>query len=679
MQKQLLVISVLVFLTVIFSCKENQSSSESPPKFIETANFDSSVKPGDNFFLYVNGKWVKAAKVPPTEFFLGSVLDVINRTKLRLKTILDSVSKGGQAPGSIEQKVGDLYASGMDSDAIEKLGDQPLQSALHHIDSITDVKSLLYFEADRQKEYHSYILSFYIGADQKNSGMNIVNFGQTGLGLPDRDYYFKSDSASIALQKAYQQYIKKIFVLTGDDSVKASHKCATVYALEKQIAGSHRNNVQLRDPQSNYNKVTVASLDKKMPMITWSNFLNNVGAKTDSLNLAQPGYYLKLNELLRTVPIETWKAYYQFHVTDDAAPALSTAFVNARFEYASKALYGQQQIKPRWERMYATVDNNMGEALGRLYVQKYFSEDAKKRMLELVNNLQTAFENRIDRLDWMSDSTKSKAKDKLHAFLKKIGYTDKWRDYSAVVIGRNTYFDNIISCSKNEYRYQIGKLGKPVDRTEWSMTPPTIDAYYNPTFNEIVFPAGILQIPFFDPEADDAMNYGGIGMIIGHEMTHGFDDQGAQFDKSGNLKNWWAKKDSIQFVAKSKMVINQYNHFTVLDSIHVNGALTTGENMADIGGVAIAYDAFKMTKQGQDSTKIDGFTPDQRFFISLAQIYRSKMNDNYVRTMINTDPHSPFMYRVNGPLMNSSAFYAAFNVQPGDKMYLPDSSRIKIW
>jgi putative endopeptidase len=679
MQKPLLVISVLLFLSGVFSCKQNQSSTESSQKFIETANFDSAVKPGDNFFLYVNGNWVKSAKVPPTEFFVGSVLDVINRTKLRLKTILDSVSKGGQVSGSIEQKVGDLYASGMDSDAIEKLGDQPVQSYLQRIDSIADVKSLLSFEAERQKEYHSYIMSFYIGADQKNSGMNIANFGQTGLGLPDRDYYFKSDTASMAIQKAYKQYIRKIFVLTGDDTAKASRNCAAIYSLEKEIAWSHRNNVELRDPQSNYNKVAVASLDKKMPRVGWRNFLDNVGAKTDSVNLSQPAYYLKLNELLKNIPIGIWKAYYRFHVMDDAAPALSTPFVNARFEYAGKALYGQQQIKPRWERMYATVDNNMGEALGRLYVQKYFSEDAKKRMLELVNNLQISFAKRIDGLDWMTDSTKQKAKDKLQAFLKKIGYPNKWRDYSAVVIGRNTYFDNIVSCSKNEYSYQLGKLGKPVDRTEWSMTPPTIDAYYNPTFNEIVFPAGILQFPFFDSDADDAINYGGIGMIIGHEMTHGFDDQGAQYDQSGNLKNWWAKKDSIQFVAKSKMVINQYNHFTVLDSIHVNGALTTGENMADIGGVAIAYDAFKMTKEGQDNSKIDGFTPDQRFFISLAQVYRSKMNDNFIRTMINTDPHSPFMYRVNGPLMNSSAFYAAFNVQPGDKMYLPDSSRIKIW
>ena len=329
--------------------------------------------------------------------------------------------------------------------------------------------------------------------------------------------------------------------------------------------------------------------------------------------------------------------------------------------------------------MYATVDNYLGDDLGRLNVQKYFPEDAKKRMLELISNLQTAFATRIDRLDWMSDSTKRKAKDKLTFFLKKVGYPDKWRDYSLVKINRNTFFDNLVSSSRNEFQYQLGKLGKLVDRTEWGMTPPTINAYYNPTFNEIVFPAGILQDPFFDPEADDAINYGGIGMVIGHEMTHGFDDQGAQYDKEGNLRNWWAERDSSQFVAKSKMVISLYNQFTVLDTVHINGALTTGENMADIGGVLIAYDAFKLTKEGQDSTKIDGFTPDQRFFISFGQSWRDKTKDNTMRTLINTDPHSPPIYRVNGTLMNCPAFYTAFNLQPGDKMYLPDSARIKIW
>jgi putative endopeptidase len=357
---------------------------------------------------------------------------------------------------------------------------------------------------------------------------------------------------------------------------------------------------------------------------------------------------------------------------------LSSSFVNARFNY-QKALSGQQKIKPRWDRMYRITDANLGEALGQLYVKKYFTEGAKKRMLELVDNLGLAFEKRINDLDWMSDTTKQKSKDKLHTFLKKIGYPEKWRDYSNVTIDRSKFFENLTACAKNEFAYQMSKVGKPVDKTEWGMTPPTINAYYNPTFNEIVFPAGILQFPFFDANADDAINYGGIGMVIGHEMTHGFDDQGAQYDKDGNLKNWWAKSDSVQFVAKSKRVIDLYNSFTVLDTLHINGALTTGENMADIGGIAIAYSAFKMTKQGQDTTKIDGFTPDQRFFISFAQIWRTKEKDESTRQLINTDPHSPASWRVLGPLMNFTPFYNAFNVKEGDKMFKAEKDRIKIW
>jgi putative endopeptidase len=329
--------------------------------------------------------------------------------------------------------------------------------------------------------------------------------------------------------------------------------------------------------------------------------------------------------------------------------------------------------------MYRASDSYLGEALGQLYVKKYFTEDAKERMLVLVSKMQKSFEAHIKNLDWMSEVTKGRAKDKLYAFMKKIGFPDKWRDYSKVTVNRKTFYENLISAGKNEYQYQLSKLNKPVDKTEWGLTPPTINAYYNPTFNEIVFPAGILQFPFFDPNADDAINYGGIGMVIGHEMTHGFDDQGAQYDKEGNLKNWWATEDSSKFVAKSKSVIDLYNTFTVLDSLHINGSLTTGENIADIGGIAIAYDAFKMTKQGQDTTKIDGFTPDQRFFISLAQVWRIKQKDQTIRLRVNTDPHSPPMYRVNGPLQNFTPFYTAFNVRPGDKMYLPEDKRIKIW
>jgi putative endopeptidase len=508
--------------------------------------------------------------------------------------------------------------------------------------------------------------------------MNIPIYSQGGIGLPERDYYFKTDPSTLAVVDAYKTFIRKVFMLTGDDSLTANKKMNAVYDLEKKMAASHRTAIELRDPQTNYNKFAVKDLNKMEPAFAWEKTLADMGVKTDSVNVQQPAFFKAVNQLLTSVPIDAWKAYFQFHVIENAAPALSSPFVNARFGYI-KALTGQQSMKPRWERMINNLDGNLGEALGELYVKKYFTEDDKKRMLELVNNLQIAFENRINKLDWMSDTTKTKAKEKLHAFLKKIGYPDKWRDYSKVTIDKSKYFENLVSCGKNEYQYQVSKVGKPVDRTEWGMTPPTINAYYNPTFNEIVFPAGILQPPFFDPQADDAMNYGGIGMVIGHEMTHAFDDQGAQYDKDGNMKNWWTKDDAVKFGSKANHVNTLYDSFTIQDTIHLQGKLTTGENMADIGGIAIAYDAFKLTKQGKDTVRIDGLTPDERFFVSFAQCWRFKLKPETERMLVNVDPHSPSMYRINGPLMNFTPFYTTFNVQPGQKMFVPDDKRIKIW
>lgn len=669
-------IFAIALLLIVSAWKADNDSSK---KFIETGYMDATVKPGDNFYLYVNGGWLKNAVIPPTETSLGSFLDLSNRTKANLRLILDSVSQAPQRNGSIEKMVGDLYAAGMDSAAIEKRGYDPVKPYLQQINALTDVKSIMQFEADRHKDGFSYIAAMGVGADQKNSNRNIASFYQTGIGLPDRDYYFKTDAATTAIQNAYRKYMCKIFMMTGDDSTSAENKVEAVYALEKQMAETHRTRVQLRDQQSNYNKMAVADLNRQMPVFGWTSFLVNTHAVTDSVNVGQPAYYTKLNTLLTTTPINTWKAYYKFHVVDDAAPYLSSAFVNARFDYYNRSISGQQQIKPRWQRIYSVTDANLGEALGQLYVKKYFTADAKRRMMELVSNLQKSFATHINKLDWMSDETKAKAKDKLMAFVKKIGFPDKWRDYSKVTVNRSKYFESVVSASKNNYEYRLSKLNKSVDKSEWHLTPPTINAYYNPVFNEIVFPAGILQFPFFDPQADDAINYGGIGMVIGHEMTHGFDDQGAQYDKDGNLKNWWASGDSSKFVTRSKAVVDLYNSFTVLDTIHVNGSLTTGENIADIGGISIAYDAFKMTKQGQGNTKIDGYTPDQRFFISLGQIWRTKLKDETQRYYINIDPHSPAMYRVNGPLQNFTPFYTAFNIQPGDKMYLPEDKRIKIW
>ncbi len=667
---------LLLLLAVSLSFAACKNTSEKT--YVRILGIDSTIKPGDNFFMYVNKKWYDTAQIPPSQSGVGAYMFMNYPQRLRLGAILDSVSKANNTAGSIEQKIGDFYASGMDTATINKLSYDPVKPILAVIDSISNVPSLMKFVATDAKFNNNSILAFYVGADNKNSSMNIGHVYQAGIALPERDYYFKTDPSSLGIQQAYRDYLAKLFELTGSDSAKAKQDAATVYNIDKQLAAAHKTNVELRDVNANYNKMSVADLAKRQPNIDWVNVLDYLGAKTDSIDVSQPAYYDKLNTALKSVPINDWKVYLKAYSLNNYAAALSKPFVDAEFEF-NKIISGQAVQKARGEQMASILDRSMGQALGQLYVKKYFTEAAKKRMLELVNNLQKAFAQRISKLDWMSDSTKQKANEKLFAITKKIGYPDKWREYKNVNIVKGKYFENLASAAAGNYQYDLAKLNKLVDRTEWFTTPSTVTAYYNPSANEIVFPAGILQSPYFDESADDALNYGGIGMVIGHEMTHAFDDQGAQFDKEGNVKNWWTKDDYEKFKAKTQQVVNLYNTFTVLDTMHVKGAMTLGENTADIGGVAIAYDAFKMTKEGHDSAKVGEFTPDQRFYMSIARIWRVKMKDEFLRLWINNNPHSPPMWRVNGPLMNSAHFYDAFKVQPGDKMYLDAKDRINIW
>ena len=493
--------------------------------------------------------------------------------------------------------------------------------------------------------------------------------------MPDRDYYFKEDASVVAIQAAYKTYLTSLFELVGDADAKA--QAAIVYKIEKQLAQSHKTRIARRVIKENYHKMAVSELDQKQPNMGWMALLKNLGADVDSIDIAQPAYYETLNDMLTTVSLDHWKLYLKANSIGSHDNIISKAFKDAAFEY-TKVLSGQSEQQPRAKQMVRSVDRQIGFALGQLYVKRYFDEAAKKRALELVNNFQKVLEKRIDNLDWMSDSTKVKAKDKLYAISKKIGYPDVWRTYD-VSIDRGQYFENVVALRKDDFQYKFKQLNKAPNREEWHTTPSTVTAYYNPALNEIVFPAGILQAPYFDLYGDDAVNYGGIGMVIGHEFTHAFDDQGAQYDKNGNVTNWWTEDDYAKFEAKTQQVIARYSTFTVLDSVHLKGALTVGENAADNGGVAIAYDAFKMTPQGQDTTKIGGYTPDQRFFLSIARIWRVKTRDAYLRNYVATDPHSPPIWRVNGPLMNFTPFYDAFDVQPGDRNYKPESERIKIW
>jgi putative endopeptidase len=678
--KGFLIYALIFFQSWMTSCKHltQQEQKQQEHKTLSLQFIDKSVKPGDNFFLYANGKWVDTVKIPPTEFRYGSRVEMENATKAAVKEVLQDAASANAAKGTIKQKVGDFYASGMNSTAIDKLGYDPVKPILKQISGLKDANDVMKFAAMQCTYHNQLIIGMWVGPDDKNSSINLLGFSQSGLGLPNRDYYFSGDAGHFVVA-AYQKYMRQLFMLSGDDSVTAATNVATVFKLEMQMAASHRKNEDLRDPQTNYNRVAVADLDKKMPAIGWSQLMNNLRIKTDSINLAQPNYYSKLNDLLGVTPIETWKTYLRFHVLDGAASALSNDFVTANFQFNGITLNGQKEIKPRWERVYETIDENLGEALGQLYVEKNFSPEAKKKTEDLVNNLQVAFEARITKLDWMSDSTKQKAIEKLHAIIKKIGYPDVWRDYSAVTIDGNDYFGNLERCKQNQYNFEINKIGKQVDKSEWEMTAPTDNAYYNPMYNEIVFPAGILRFPMFDPASDDALNYGAIGWVIGHEMTHAFDDRGAQYDKDGNLKNWWTKTDSEKFKTKGQQVVDFYNNFVVLDTVHVNGKLTLGENIADIGGIAIAYDAFKLTKEGKDTTRIDGFTPDQRFFLAFAQAWRMIRTPEALLRQVKTDTHSPSNYRVLGPLENFTPFYSAFNVNEGDKMFVREDKRIKIW
>ena len=676
-----------VFAFILLASCNNQDSktamasadSSSVRKvFFDTAGMDKAVKAGDNFYNYANGSWVKAAVIPDDQTGWGGFYTLYQDNLKKLRGILEVASSSKPEKGSLEQKAGDFYAAGMDTNAIETKGASPLKPMLDKIDAVKDPKGLMNLLAESNAAGWSDIMGFGVGSDEKNSSKNIAVFSQSGLTLPEKGYYTKQDSATVAARKAMTDYAAKLFSLTGADATAAQTEAASVLALEMKIAESHRTPVETRDPQKNYNKMAVADMIKSEPNVDWAGWFAKMNVKPDSVNVQQPGYFTALDKLVLSLPLDAWKNKVKFDYIAGNAAYLSKGFVDAKFQF-SHMLFGQKTQSQRWKKMVQSTDNGLGELLGQLYVKKYFTEKAKSRMDELVSNLQKAFEARIKKSEWMSDSTKQRATTKLNAFLKKIGYPSKWKNYDDVTIDRSDYFADLESVRKHNKKEEIGKIGKDVDRTEWGMSTPTVNAYYNPTNNEIVFPAGILQFPFFDENADDAINYGAIGMVIGHEMTHGFDDQGSQYDEVGNMQNWWNKDDLARFKEKTGGVVKEYNGFKMFGSLNVNGELTLGENLADIGGIAIAYDAFKLTKQGQDTTKIDGFTPDQRFFLGFAQVWRSKLREESARLYLNLDPHSPDLYRVNAPLSNFDPFYTAFNVKEGDAMYIKPENRAHIW
>ncbi|WDF76325.1 M13 family metallopeptidase [Mucilaginibacter sp. KACC 22773] len=661
---------------------KHKRSPPAPVKFIDPANMDTSVKAGDDFFEYANGAWIKNNPIPAKENRWGSFAIVRQENAKKLIELLKEVSRQSvTAPkGSLIQRVGDLYASSMDTVTIEKLGYSPIKPDLERIDKVDNLDDLINELAfERVNGIFAQLFGLEVNQDDKNASKYIVRLGQGGTALPDRDYYLKNDQRSKDVRDALKTLAITVFTLSGCDAGEAVKNATIVYNLETALAKAQLSRVAMRDPHVIYNKFLVADFNKVTPHLNWTKLLPMLKASgQDSILVGQPTFFKVADSLLAAVPVENWKVFFKWNILKGASLSLSSPFVRAYFAYNS-ALTGEKRHVPRNEQSSHTVDGALGELLGQLYVEKYFSPAARQYMLELVNNMKMALSDRIKRLDWMSTETKEHALKKLNAFTVKIGYPDKWETYAGVIINRNDYLGNMRSIYKWRYNFMVGHLGKPVDKARWGLTPSAVNAYYTETNNEIVFPAGILQFPFFDLNADDAINYGGIGALIGHEMTHGFDDKGRQYDADGNLRDWWTKSDADKFKVRANQLVMQYNNLTVLDSLHINGKLTLGENIADLGGLSIAYEAFLKTKQGQSGNTIDGFTPNQRFFLSWAQIWRSSQRPEAAAQRILTDPHSPDPHRANATLTNISAWYKAFNVKPGNKMYKKPADRTEIW
>ncbi len=655
-------------------------NAQTPAKFIDRSNMNLSVKPGDDFVEYSNGAWLKNNVIPAKETRWGSFNQLRDFNINAVKTILESTQGSQAAAGSVERRVADFYSAAMDSLTIEKLGYSPIQADLNQINAI-QFKSQIITEIARMRKTGagSPLFSFYVGQDRKQVDKMVPQLGQGGTSLPDRDLYLKSDARSLKIQEGFKIYVATLFELIGTSPAQAKANAETIFQLEKKLAEAQMSRLEMRDPYKTYNKLVFADFNQKTPAFNWALTFQDFGTKApDSVLVSAPKFFESVNKMLLETPVDTWKTYLTWNLLKGSSSYLSSPFVKASFTF-NQIVSGQKVQTPRWQRMSSLTDGVVGELLGQLYVAKYFKPEAKVRMEELVKNLRKAFEIRIKQLDWMSEETKQKALAKLYAFTPKIGYPDTWKNYEGLEISPNTFYQNMRNAGAWGFQENIAQIGKPVDRTKWGMTPPTVNAYYSPVMNEIVFPAGILQFPFFDAKADDAINYGGIGGVIGHEMSHGFDDSGSQYDKDGTLRNWWSKEDLAKFKAKTELLGKQFDAYTVLDTIHVNGKLTMGENIGDLGGLNVAYEAFKMTKQGKSKTKIDGFTPDQRFFLAWAQVWRSKTLPETAANLVQTDPHSPAEYRTIGAPVNMDAWYEAFNVKPGDKLYKKPEDRIKIW
>jgi putative endopeptidase len=672
--------AAVMSVTLLAACKQTGTTENNKPDMLATDR-DTTVNPADDFFNYSNGGWIKANPIPNDETTWG-IGHLVNEELYKRKLKINEDAMAKNAKDGADQKIGDFWFTGMDTVNIEKNGLAPLKGELDKISAMQNLKDVMAEAARLQVDGVEAFYGQGVSQDSKASDVNAYYLSQGGLGLPNRDYYFNKDARTTHIREEYPKFLKKMLVLMGVDSTQAEARAAAVMAMETKLADKSRKLEDLRDPYANYNKMAITDLHKISPTIDWAAELKAIGVtKIDSVIVGQPEFYTRLDEVLGKENIQTLKDYMGLRLVSAYAGTLSTPFVNASFDFYGKILHGAKEMRPRWKRVLDVQESAMGELVGKLFAKEYFNEKAKKRYEDIVENMRNAYKARIEKLTWMSPETKKFAIMKLTTMRKKVGYPDKWKDFTSMNIGRTSYTENMIHANEFWNQYGLNKLGKPVDRDEWDMTPQTYNAYYNPSNNEIVLPAGQFTVPgYMDNELDDALVYGyAAASTVGHEMTHGFDDQGRQFDEKGNLHNWWTSSDSAQFAQHAQVLVNQFNGMIAVDSLHINGKASLGENLADLGGILIGIDAFKQTEFYKKNEKISGMTPMQRFFLGYALGWLMEIRNEQLASQILTDVHAPAKFRVNGPMANVPDFYEAFNVKPGNKLYLPDSMRVHLW
>ncbi len=673
-----LMISLGIAAMALTGCAQDKEAGKPA---IDLANFDNTTSPSEDFYQYACGGWMEANPLTP-EYARYGIFDQLEKeNQEKLKVLIEELGSKPQAEGSVGAKIQMMYNMGLDSLKRNADGAAPVAGQLEAIKAVSDMKELSAMVGKMHVESSSPFFGFYIGADEKNSTMNLLQFYQGGISMSDRDYYLLDDESTVKIRNAYREYVNKLFTLAGYSEQEAAEATEAVLSLETEIAKVSVDRATLRDVHKNYNKMTVKEFTSRFDFIDWEIFFKETGiCKSQELNAGQIPFFEGITKVLKKTSLDDQKDYLAFKLLNAASNYLSDDFVNANFDFYGRALQGKEELQPRWKSALAVVNRSLAEAFGQMYVEKYFPASSKEKMLEMVANLQTALGERIADLEWMSDETKAKAQEKLGTFIVKVGYPDKWKDYSSLEIKNDSYWANICRANVFAHKDMMEDEGQPVDRTKWAMSPQTVNAYYNPTTNEICFPAAILQPPFFNAEADDAVNYGGIGVVIGHEMTHGFDDQGRNYDKDGNLSAWWTEEDAEKFNERAKVLVEQYDRIIVLDSLHADGSYTLGENIADQGGLLVSHQAYMNTLKGKETpADIDGFTHNQRFYIGYANLWAQNLRPQEIMRRTKTDVHSLGKWRVNAALKNIDDFYTAFDIKEGDAMYLSPEERINIW